>query len=315
MDVVVLDLGSSSFHLLHARVWADGSIVRVETQREPVALAGVVSSRGRLDAAAWDRATEAVAKLADIIAAIAPERVIAAATHALRAAENGPMFIDMVRRQHGIDVELLSPAEEARATFLGARSEFSPAFGRIAVADLGGGSLELAVGEVEPASYSVSLPLGVGLVREAICPDRLFRDTDLPELRERLRSALVPAARAARAHAPGWFVLASGCARAVRALAAELGFVTPARRLVSREALCATAESAARSSRAMLTRLGVRADRVDTIAIAAAIFEALLELFGCDEAWVARRGLREGLVVRAQRGERGEARDRLCASA
>ena len=67
----------------------------------------------------------------------------------------------------GVDIEVLPGEDEARLTFLAVRRWFGWSSGRLAVFDIGGGSLEVAVGSDEAPDVAQSLPLGAGrLTRE-----------------------------------------------------------------------------------------------------------------------------------------------------
>ena len=77
-----------------------------------------------------------------------------------------------VRSATGVDLEVLSGAEEARLTFLAVRRWFGWSSGRLLVLDIGGGSLEVGVGNTEEPDAAFSLPLGAGrLTREFLTGD------------------------------------------------------------------------------------------------------------------------------------------------
>ncbi len=84
------------------------------------------------------------------------------ATEAVRRAKNGAEFIRLVKDETGIDVKLLSPADEAKLALYGAKKPS----GAVSVCDLGGGSMELisAADGVTP-EYIKSLPLGVVVLK------------------------------------------------------------------------------------------------------------------------------------------------------
>ena len=95
------------------------------------------------------------------------ESVLSFATSALREAPNGEKVLDRVRKETGVDLQVLSGEDEARLTFLAVRRWFGWSSGRLAVFDIGGGSLEIAAGSDEEPTIAVSVPLGAGrLTRE-----------------------------------------------------------------------------------------------------------------------------------------------------
>ena len=92
------------------------------------------------------------------------EDLVSFATSALREAPNGQAVLDRVAQETGVELEVLSGADEARLTFLAVRRWFGWSSGRLLVLDIGGGSLELASGLDEEPDVAISLPLGAGRV-------------------------------------------------------------------------------------------------------------------------------------------------------
>src|SRR5690606_28667543 len=73
-----------------------------------------------------------------------------------------PEILRQVRDATGVALTALSGEDEARTTFLAVRRWFGRSAGRLLVADLGGGSLDIACGVDEAPAVAVSLPLGAG---------------------------------------------------------------------------------------------------------------------------------------------------------
>ena len=77
------------------------------------------------------------------------ERIEAVATSAVREARNGGEFLDHVAQQTGLTVRVITGAEEARLIFLGVRNTIALPEQPTMVVDVGGGSVELIVGNRE----------------------------------------------------------------------------------------------------------------------------------------------------------------------
>jgi len=88
------------------------------------------------------------------------------ATSAARDALNRADFFEPAAAIIGTEPELLSGDEEARLSFLGATAELDPLDGPFLVADIGGGSTELAVGAVR-CEGAVSIDVGCVRMTEA----------------------------------------------------------------------------------------------------------------------------------------------------
>ena len=100
------------------------------------------------------------------------EEILAFATSAIRDAKNGKEILEQINQKFEIDLQVLTGDEEARMTFLAVRRWLGWSSGRLLVFDIGGGSLEIAVGDDESAEATISLPLGASrLTREYLGSD------------------------------------------------------------------------------------------------------------------------------------------------
>ena len=100
------------------------------------------------------------------------ESLIIAATSAVREAPNGKTFISEIKKKIGLDVELISGAEEARLIYLGVLSGMQFGNKPHLVLDIGGGSTELILADSSEARALTSTKIGaVRLQREFIKKD------------------------------------------------------------------------------------------------------------------------------------------------
>ncbi len=156
-----IDIGSNSIKLTVG--WLDdaGAIAERSWPPETVRLGAGLDMTGRLADDRMDASIAALRRFVDAARAAGAERIVAVATEATRAAENGPAFLARVRQETGIDVRIIDGEEEARLTFRGlaATADLS---GSVLVADVGGGSTELIVAANSTPQSLRSLPLGSG---------------------------------------------------------------------------------------------------------------------------------------------------------
>ncbi len=297
MEIAVLDLGSTTFHLLSARVSEEGRLVAVGDWTRAIRLGQRTLQSGVIDESAWVAGMCAVEQLADRARGLWADRFAVVGTSVLREAENGAAFAEAASRICEEPVEVLSGQEEARLSYRGAVSGVSAA-GRVGVVDIGGGSVEFSFGSDGRCVYTDSAPLGVVRLRDAFIPDRELEPDDVSPIVRLVQMTASPAASTLRALRPERVVFASGSARAVRdlALACDLDGARSDR--VSLRALRQVCELSIRASRRELRLMGVPAGRVDTIAISAVVLWTLVEALGCDAALIGERGLREGVALR-----------------
>jgi exopolyphosphatase/guanosine-5'-triphosphate,3'-diphosphate pyrophosphatase len=299
MRVAVHDLGSNSFHLLVAE--ADPvtrALEPVECVKNMVRLGSGTLESGFIDATSWTRGLAALDELASHAHRQRPDVVRAVATSALREARNGAAFAQEAGRRLGTTVEIVDGRREAELIYLGASSAGIPD-GVMTVIDVGGGSVELAVGALGECTGAFSLPLGVLRLREALLPTGgALSEPVARAVADRVRSLAAGAAQAVRSP---HVVLTSGTARALASLIARLdGLPTPAG-VITCAQLARAANHITRLDRKALAELGVEDARTDTIAVGAVVVLTLLELVGADSARVVDRALREGVVVRETR--------------
>jgi exopolyphosphatase/pppGpp-phosphohydrolase len=93
------------------------------------------------------------------------EQILAFATEALREARNGQNFIETVKSETTIEVQLISGLAEAVLDYYGAT--YSPDTPSGAwVLDVGGGSTELVTAKNKQITWLTSLPIGSGAIHD-----------------------------------------------------------------------------------------------------------------------------------------------------
>jgi len=165
--VAVVDIGSNSTRLLIADVDPrSGSVQELLRRSNVTRLGHGVDATGLLSEEAIERVTQTLREYRAEIDAHGAGANLAVLTSAVRDARNGAEFAARVRGEFGLDARVLSGAEEAQLTFLGAMSggpgEHPPDTGEpTVVIDIGGGSTEFVVGVGRAAGFHTSLPAGV----------------------------------------------------------------------------------------------------------------------------------------------------------
>jgi exopolyphosphatase/guanosine-5'-triphosphate,3'-diphosphate pyrophosphatase len=172
MRLGVLDVGSNTVHLLVVDAHRGAHPWPAYSEKAELRLAEKIGSDGKLSKAGADALVESVAKARDAAASHQTEDLLAFATSAVRDATNSAAVLKRVRDETGVDLQVLSGEAEAIMTFLAVRRWFGWSAGRLLVLDIGGGSLEMAVGIDEEPGTALSLPLGAGrLTRERLRGD------------------------------------------------------------------------------------------------------------------------------------------------
>jgi len=202
MRLGVLDVGSNTVHLLVVDAHPGAHPTPMHDDRALLRLSEHVGDDDKLSKAGEKALIRAVQKACDQAEEQGCHELLALVTSAIREASNGLEVLDRVKRQTGVDLQVLSGEDEARLTFLAARRWFGWSAGRLLVLDIGGGSLELATGVDEDPDVALSLPLGAGRMTRRFLPEaQTGGRPDLKALRkldEHAEDLLEPAARKLR---------------------------------------------------------------------------------------------------------------------
>ena len=137
-----LDLGTNNCRLLVARPTRRGFHV-VDAFSRIIRLGEGVSASGVLSETAIVRAVDALRVCRSKIVRQRVARSKLVATEAVRVASNGPQFIERVRNEVGLDLEILSREDEAKLAVSGCASLIDVESDYALVFDIGGGSSEL----------------------------------------------------------------------------------------------------------------------------------------------------------------------------
>ncbi|HEY7958415.1 MAG TPA: Ppx/GppA phosphatase family protein [Polyangia bacterium] len=293
MKIAAVDVGTNSFHLLVARVGGDGRIEPLERHKEMVRL-GDSAFSGVIAPDAFARGTEALKRFRELADRSGADALIAVATSAVREAENGGDFVRAIRDETGVELNVIGGDEEARLIYLGARSALTLAGRRALIVDIGGGSVELIVGDARERYYTTSLKLGVLRLLGQWAPADPPTADQRARLAEQLHRALEAPIQAARQVGFDVVALGSGTARAVADLlppSSEQPRRVQFRDVFALEDRLCTLPAAERA------RLpGLDARRVDSIVPGVILIRSLLEVAHSDEYLLCESALREGLV-------------------
>src|SRR3954447_124487 len=158
--IAAIDVGSNSLHMVVAQADADGSVTTLWRMKEMVGLGRISFPSRRLSREAMDRAVTTLRRFQQAARSRKCEKIIAAATSAVREAENGGDFLERCQRELGLRVRVISAREEARLIYLGVRHAVDLNAKPHFIVDVGGGSVEFIVGDATRPALLESRKLG-----------------------------------------------------------------------------------------------------------------------------------------------------------
>ena len=275
--VAALDLGTHTTRLLVADV--DGARVEALARRSIITRLGEgVDADRRLAPDAIERVHRALASYRDEAMRLGAERMLAAATSAVRDAANGPEFLRGLEERFGFTTRLLTGNQEAELTRRGAGIADDDTL----LLDVGGGSTELSVGRSRTS-------LDVGSVR--LTERHLRSDPPRPE-------ELAAAAAELRALLPDLEPTAAvGVAGTVWQLRELIGRLTPAAVQAELDRLAALALA----ERRRIPKLDP--DRAPVIVAGALIVLEVLRRYRLPEIAFSERDLLDGIALEAAAAE------------
>jgi len=327
-----IDLGTNNCRLLIARASGENLVV-VDAFSRVVRLGEGLAQTGRLSDAAMDRAVAALQICADKLKRRNVHLARSVATEACRRAVNGGDFIDRVRSETGIRLDVISAREEARLAVLGCHILLEPGHGPAMIFDIGGGSTELVLIENGPGVPAIldwkSVPWGVVSLTETIGDEtasRPERQARYARMREVVADSfaefaerIAPVRDRVQQNAeqlPALRLLGtSGTVTTLASLHLDLpqydrravdGLIVPAEAM---RTMSGDLSSMSIEERRELPCIG--RERADLVVAGCAILETILDLWPATRLGVADRGIREGilrsLIGASDAGERARA--------
>jgi exopolyphosphatase/guanosine-5'-triphosphate,3'-diphosphate pyrophosphatase len=302
MRLGVLDVGSNTVHLLVVDAHHGAHPLPQTSEKWVLRLAEQLDSRGKITREGADHLVSTVREAVASASAMDCEDVMAFATSAVRDASNAGAVLNRVHAETGVALEVLSGEEEAILTFLAARRWCGWSAGRLLVVDVGGGSLEIAMGLDEEPDVAVSLPLGAGrLTRDWLTQDPPRR-RELDALCEHIGEQLgEPARKLLEAGIPDRVV---GTSKTIRSLARLSGAAPSSagprvRRTLTAAGLRQVIAFISRMSADDLAELeGVSASRSHQLVAGALVIQATMHALHVDEIDLCPWALREGVILR-----------------
>jgi len=297
MRMGVLDIGSNTGHLLVVDAFRGGPPIAAHSYKEPLRLAEQLDADHAVTPEGISRLVKYVVEARSEAEDKGCTTILAFATSAVRDAVNVDAVIAAVNDASGLDLQVLAGPDEARLTFLAVRRWFGWSAGRLGVFDIGGGSLEIAVGADESPEVAQSMPLGAGrLTREWLDAGRTTA-----ELRLHVRSKIADEAGAILRG--GAFDRAVATSKTFRSLARICGAAPSSegqyvRRVLHKHDLSALVDRLRTLTPDSVSRLpGVSLDRAHQIRAGAIVAEATMDLFDLTELEICPWALREGVLL------------------
>jgi exopolyphosphatase/guanosine-5'-triphosphate,3'-diphosphate pyrophosphatase len=302
--VAAIDIGTNSIRCIVVETAPAGKFKILDDEKVNVRLGEGLAAGNSISPAAWHRAIDALYRIGKIIEGYQVAGVEAVATSAVRMATNGEAFIAAVRERVGVEIEVIPGETEAELAVLSVLNNFEMPNNRFAVADIGGGSVEIATALGNHIEQLSSLDLGAVLLTEKFQHSDPTAANEYRNMRKHVRRGLKTEFPDGAPPVP--FLVGSGgtmtsVAAMTMAIRGEQYGSVHGYEVLRSEVVHLLAMLVRKDLKGRKGVPGLNPDRADIIVAGVTVVDELMDFFGTNLLKINERGIREGLILRALR--------------
>ncbi len=288
-----IDIGSNTIEVLIARCLPN-QVEVVEHQTTMVRLGESVDEKGEISRDKFKMALEAVRKYQKLAKNRGAEEVLAIATEALREAQNSQDFIEAVKRETGLEVQLISGYVEATLDFYGATYSYTTP-SDVGVLDVGGGSTEIVTAKNRNINWLTSVAIGSSTIQDRYLPS----DPPTHEELEAARSYLVSQLQMIQIPNPPSALIVTGSSASSLLKLAQTAFKLDEQddRMTLEDLALCEGLLCALPSKEISKRFGQSLERARILPAGALIIQEVMQYLHPNEIRVSSHGVREGALL------------------
>ena len=302
VQLAAIDIGTNSIHMIVVRVRQDLSFEIVDREKSMVRLGAGGLDGKSLTADAMSGALRALTTFKRIAESHKVHTILAAATSATREAPNGGEFLARIETQTGIRPRVIPGQEEARLIHLAATYGVNVGRSRAVVIDIGGGSVELTLGDATSIRLARSVKLGVIRLTEGFVKSDPLTKRDERRLTKHIRDDIdgvckqIVTAGFDRVIGTSGTILSLGTVAAAAArgtVPSELRNLRVSAKQIRR----LRRDVVDMTDKERLALPGLDPRRADITVAGAVLLDTILQRLGADDLTLCDLALREGLVL------------------
>lgn len=304
MRIAAIDIGTNSIRFIVAEAVKEGKFKILDDEKVTVRLGENLIQTGMISEEATGRALEAVRRFRKLLAGLKVGVVEAVATSAVRNAANGKELVEALTTELGHEVRVISGTEEAELAAASALFNFDMNGKRFAMADIGGGSLEVVTAFGNHIEECYTIDLGTVVMTERFLHSDPIKAVELHQLQRHVRECLKKVLSDSRISVDT--LIGSG------GTVTSLGYMAMSRHkddyssahgyeVLRSEAVHLLAMITRKDIKARRLIPGLNPDRADIIVAGIVVIDELMKFFGANRLLVNERGIREGLIINAMK--------------
>jgi exopolyphosphatase / guanosine-5'-triphosphate,3'-diphosphate pyrophosphatase len=298
--LAAIDIGTNSIRCIVVEVDHQGRYTVLDDEKATVRLGENLASSGAISPAAFARAVDAMSRIRKLIDGLKVSEVEAVATSAMRSATNGGELVEVLTRELGREIRIISGEEEAELVAKSVRHNFDMSGKRYMIIDIGGGSVEIMSAVANHVESSFSLDLGAVRMTDRFLTSDPVRTTDISKLKRFVRSELKTVFAEERP-AVQTFICSGGTITALASMVMSMRRQTYSTshgvEVLRSEVVHLLAMLVRKDIKSLRNVPGLNPDRADIIVAGLVVIDELMKYFGANMMLVNERGIREGLII------------------
>jgi exopolyphosphatase/guanosine-5'-triphosphate,3'-diphosphate pyrophosphatase len=302
MRVAIIDCGTNTFNLLISEVQNGGFKTLHKTKR--VVKLGSQGITGRIIGdIPQQRAVDALIDLKKIIARYPKTKIIAVGTAAIRDAKNKMSFLARIKSETGIEIALISGAQEAKLIYKGVCRAFDIGSDTSLIIDIGGGSVEFIIGNNRKILWKKSFRIGAARLLELFAPSDPIKKSEITALNSFFETSLAPLRDACEKYTPVRLIGSSGSFDTIAAIILEKNNVkksmenTVHYRFRLSDYMKLHQQLMGSTLKERLATKGMLSMRADMIVPASVLITFVLHSLKLKEMHLSNYALKEGLMI------------------
>ncbi len=302
--LAAIDIGTNSIRCIVVEVDSQGRFMVLDDEKATVRLGENMAASGAISPPAFARAVDAMSRIRKLIDGLKVVEVEAVATSAVRSASNGTELVEVLTRELGREIRIISGEEEAELVALSARHNFDMSGKRYMIIDIGGGSVEIMSAVANHVENSYSLQLGAVLMTERFLTSDPVKESEIDKLRRHVRGELKDLFSDDRPVVQT-FISSGGTITALASMVMSMrrqifsslhGF-----EVLRSEIVHLLAMLIRKDIKSLRNVPGLNPDRADIIVAGLVVVDELMKFFGANMMLINERGIREGLIIRCMK--------------
>ncbi len=296
--VAILDLGTNTFHLLIADIKEEGKPIIVYHETIAVRLGEGGISEGTISGEAFGRGINAIATFKKRIDQYHVTEVKSAATSAIRSASNGTEFIEKIKAETGLELEIIDGEREAELIYHGVRAAVNLEHTSLIV-DIGGGSVEFIICDKNQIFWKKSYPIGAARMMARFHHTDPILETEVTQLNIYLDNTLMDLRNQIENYQPDLMIGSAGAFETFAALQESqftVSFENP-ETLIDLERLNNISKMIIESTHAEREQMQeIPPVRVDMIVVSTILTNYILSRSGIKKLKLSSYSLKEGVL-------------------